>query len=619
MPAGLHIYTFALPFVWGLVILASWIGWGRVIASAANVAHNRSVDAGLCAGWGMSLMIFFGGILNAATLCSGGAIGVLVAIGAAIWLATLPRSGPPGPIPRGYWPLILIALLVYTASVRWRGTWNRADDYLAYLVYPIKMLASGAALDPFSLRRLSSLGGYSFLQASVAVFGQPENAFLLDVGLGGLLACLVSVPMMRRAGAGPFFASFAGAFCLTVPLGRLNSTSSSLSLAGFLVLFRTVDLLGHCDGSARRRLCWVVGLISSGLTTIRPNFLAVVGLTVLLSEFFWTLQGCLPWRKAMAETAWTVLAGLCAIGPWCVSLHAAANSYFYPLWKGNQRNDIELFSAHMGPLGVARFVAGFFLRPKMLVLLLPGAIGLVGSRGQAKALYLAAVIGAAIMASQFTDSDYANLTRYSLPPLAAATLVIWIVMQEADSSRARRWSGRSLIAGVTVAATAYSCLSSSGPLREAAASIYWGDVRDAPVYPRDLPGFYLRAQQSVPAGATILTMVDDPFLLDYRRNPINSIDQAGFVSPAPGIPFFHGSAALSQYLSAQSIQYLMCMRFDQSTSLYSWHLYNGDVGTDPILTRAASHELDIMRNIDELARTQPVVFDQDGVRVIRLN
>jgi hypothetical protein len=40
---------------------------------------------------------------------------------------------------------------------------NGNDDQAAYLIFPKKILATGTLIDPFSLRRLTTFGGYSYL------------------------------------------------------------------------------------------------------------------------------------------------------------------------------------------------------------------------------------------------------------------------------------------------------------------------------------------------------------------------------------------------------------------------------------------------------------------------
>lgn len=78
---------FAAQFVWGLVIIAAFIGWGGVIRRLVHSKEGTDADWGLLAGWGMAGVIFIGGILNLLHLARPGPVIVVVAIGAvaALW------------------------------------------------------------------------------------------------------------------------------------------------------------------------------------------------------------------------------------------------------------------------------------------------------------------------------------------------------------------------------------------------------------------------------------------------------------------------------------------------------------------------------------------------------
>jgi hypothetical protein len=65
-----------------------------------------------------------------------------------------------------------------------------------------------------------------------------------------------------------------------------------------------------------------------------------------------------------------------------------------------------------------------------------------------------------------------------------------------------------------------------------------------------------RIQEPVPPGATLLAWIERPYLLDFRRNRVWVLDQAGAASPPPGLPLHEGSEALARYLGAQGVRYL---------------------------------------------------------------
>jgi hypothetical protein len=603
------MHNFVLPFLWGCVVLVSWIGWGQIITSLTGAIPKGQSDLPLLAGWGSCAMLFFGGILNATATCGVTPIAVLTAIGFIAGLARLIRSRSHFRFKPAYLPLFAVVLFIYSASIIW-WSFNLNDDFIAYLVFPLKMLQTGAALDPFSLRRLATLGGQAFLEAQLLLVARPRNIYMMDIGLGGILACFIVVSMMRRAGAGIALASAAGIASFLMPLGRINSTSSTLSVAEFLVLIRTLQLLSQATGAPRTYLCWITGLVCAATATLRPNFLPISGLAVLLTQ----LLRPISWTRAISETACAAAAALGAILPWCWALHTATGSWFYPIFQGNQRYGLSDLSAHLSLAGDIRFITEFFLRPKMLLLIALGAIGVVGARAPAKALWIAAMIGAVVVVSQYTATTYINLSRFTLPPLAAATLAIWIDM---DASKGiRKIIGDALIIVLAVLIAGFSYARYDGLIRMSLQSIR---LAGRPVYPPDAPDLYAQALATIAPGKRVLTMVDLQFLLNFRRNQIESIDGPGSVSPAPGLPFFKGPTVLADYLRGLGIDALMAVDFDNpNASVLSRHPYQEPKNFDPQFTSAAPYVLDLMHNIDDLAKPPALLFDREGLRVINL-
>jgi hypothetical protein len=129
---------------------------------------------------------------------------------------------------------------------------------------------------------------------------------------------------------------------------------------------------------------------------------------------------------------------------------------------------------------------------------------------------------------------------------------------------------------------------------------------------------YAIAQTQIPSSATILTLADRPFLLNYRRNTIYSADWPGMASPPPGIPFFQGSEALAKYLRSQSIDYVMCENFDADEGMYSRKLYLPGASNDISVKLTAAQALNLFQNLDDLAASSPLIFNQDGLRIIRI-
>src|SRR5690242_5031270 len=86
-------------FFWGLLVLASFVGWGSAIGrflvrpneAAAQSSH---LDWGLLAGWGMAWTLAVGGILAWTSLASRWMLVAFVLFGAGIWIVRIFHCPP---------------------------------------------------------------------------------------------------------------------------------------------------------------------------------------------------------------------------------------------------------------------------------------------------------------------------------------------------------------------------------------------------------------------------------------------------------------------------------------------------------------------------------------------
>jgi hypothetical protein len=128
-----------------------------------------------------------------------------------------------------------------------------------------------------------------------------------------------------------------------------------------------------------------------------------------------------------------------------------------------------------------------------------------------------------------------------------------------------------------------------------------------------------KMQSAIPPGQPLLAVVDFSWMLDFRRNPIFNVDTVGAVSPDPGIPFFRGPEALKAYLKHQGIDYIAAVKFDVSVDFYNRDAWIKRESSSQGLERyQAAYFLDFMKNIDQLAGTNDVLFSARPLRVIKL-
>jgi len=621
------MFQIAITFIWGLLVLLSFIGWGRLVGRWID--RGASFDSGLCAGWGVAIVLLLGGILNATRMCGYGSVIAIVLVGFAAFATDLWRAPPRVRFPSvGFLPLAICLLAVYLTSLAFipRASWNFYDDYVAYLTYPIKMLQTGAADDPFSLRRLSTLGGSAFLQALACFPNWPRSAFLVDMGLGNIISCLLIIGFLRRCGESALMASIPCFALLLLPLGRLNTMFIMLGIAGFLTLFRTLLIASGATAQPRRRLCCIAGAIATGLVTLRPNFIPAVGLTL----FLWTLLSFIRRDRPVLEiaTVFAVFIAASAVSflPWSIALYRSSGSFLWPLMLGNQQRRFNISTANLPLWPLIGFVVFFFFQPLIAVMVSIGTLTVRSFRREAIALWIAAIIGAAITVARFSLSDYPNLARYSLPPLAAAAIAALLCTQLGPRNDWFAKLGRVLTILLALALLIQNLLSpilfQNGEL-----SLYRGLWLGVPLLPDDPSKQYAAAQARVPPGKTLLCIMDYPFLFDFGRNTIFSADLPGMASPGAAMPYSQGPAALTAYLKKQGIDFLLCPDFDAEPpeAFYSRKYWNfrltcpmntdGRVAIDRIYAVAA---LDFMDNIDAIARNDPEHLSVNGTRIVHL-
>jgi hypothetical protein len=130
---------------------------------------------------------------------------------------------------------------------------------------------------------------------------------------------------------------------------------------------------------------------------------------------------------------------------------------------------------------------------------------------------------------------------------------------------------------------------------------------------------YRKAFAKIPVGSRVLIALDYPYLLDYKKYSIFSIDQSGAASPSPGFPYFRGPAPVKAYLLSQHIDYIAHVPFDSSLFLHSREISRRNaISTFAVYRFFSKFEQDFSNNVDQLAGTQSILFDSPDIRVIDL-
>jgi hypothetical protein len=637
-------HPYARAVVWSVLMLLSFVGWGSLVNLA--LAPRRWADWGLRAGWGMGLSLATGGYLSVAHLAVRAVLVAQVGLGVAAWLC-LPmlRARPARSLRRrlvaiasrpGFVIVVAayaVAALTFLASLgnRWL---NPSDDLPLYLALAEKLVQAGSLFEPFSARRIVTLGGQVYLDASFISLASVRYVHAVDAGISLLVVVGLLVGLVRASGPKTRHAAALGlAFLLLFSLGDVRANTGSLmsGVAAFLTLYRTVrapQLLG-LDGPASwlepRRVAMLAALTvvcvllrTSNLTAAGP-FVALV----LVSDFVHAMPR--PWNRATVLSVLGV-AGLFAgafvvtLLPWSVMLRQSTGTFFYPLGHDNVTPGWTFLRGAAGwEELITRLIKHLFYEKPVAAFCVFAAAGLVPAVGRARndlvALTIAALVGVFVLSRQATGFEPSDMCRYYYAFVVATSLVA-----AASIGRAGASAGAALVAaGLAVQLTVG---------REAMRGLYLDYIKRVFEARREtyaemqdfnaLSADYLDVQSHVPPGATIVTAVHEDLRFDFSRNPIFALDLLGGMGPKPGWPAYRGPDALVDYLKASGVGYLIKVDFSLPSEFYNRDHWRVNLTRSDFLGGEAQLQLDAEDTLDKLVAVRRVVYAAHGMTVVDL-
>lgn len=637
---------YLLAGLWGLAVLASMVGWGR-LAGLTLLGLDRRAGLGLDAALGISLTIAVGAWLNLGRGITSELLIGYVTFGVVLAAALgTPRSAAVGgwfhddPAEAGETravaarPRLGIVLpglaLAALAAIRYAAAAQivelcPSDDPVAYLLFPVRMLSEGSlGDDPFNNRRLiSSLGGLAFLQAIVLSATGTARAALADSGLGLLVAVAGGVGLARARGVPPSLRLIPASLVLLDPFPASNLSSFVLPVPLILTLARLIECEEERPRNWGRWIC--VGLVGSSLAALKSSMIPFVA-AMLLADAALRLR---PTRgRSLGQLAVVGLVGLILAAPWMVSLRRSSGTYLYPLLGVGTHG--RQYGTFLEPNHA--FTAGTVLKNLYQVATdghaLAAAVlalgGLLASRRAGKfrpsdlAVVAAWLATLGLMAGLF---EFKDTLRYAHPLHTAVGLIFAVRLLEESSLRANPNPAAlaSLLAAVATLAlgvgltvggewesTRVMFRKSVGRIRAGLAGMALSAESDRRRYEA--------LQESVPEGVPILTRLSQGELLDFRRNRIHVADWPGGASPAPGLPCFQGPEPLAAYLINQGIRYVAYSYADQC----NFPKRDYDYRTFTLWDRVAcQHAYDFQDNLSELMKTRERVYD-DG-RLVMLD
>jgi hypothetical protein len=247
-----------------------------------------------------------------------------------------------------------------------------------------------------------------------------------------------------------------------------------------------------------------------------------------------------------------------------------------------------------------------------------------GDRRPLVSLLVASFAGVCLLVHALSQGDAMNLGRY------ACGFVVAFAVCVALTAGVERWSGsptRSQVAAaVTLAALSLQLVrSTDSSLTKFYTRVFRNIEQNVAAMPRidDTKDFwgqtYQWAQFSVPAGARIAVLLDEPYRLDFRRNPIWNLDMPGYSSLAPGMPYFLGSAKVEQYFGRIGVRYLAFVKPDRSKYHYRREYWLHLLVDEMEVWRAfAPYIIDMLDNLVDIASRHKHLYDANGIVVLDL-
>jgi hypothetical protein len=616
------------------VAIACLEGWGRlVVAGVVRLTGKESQWdlPGVRGAIGIAVLASFTGLLVLARLPAEVPFWILAAAGLAGWLVRPPTAALRRE-ERGWLALRLGILAVLAAwLVIWalaQPTFQQCDDNIAYIPFAHEILHIGGLDEPFSQRRIGTLGpsipiefwGYQTLG--------PLGALLGDVIICPILTAAALLWSNRRwpgitiGGAGAIVAGLA-------PIGRTNFGPSGITVlmlvALGLIAVRTIP------GGGRARLAGVIvaAALASQLIGFRLHY-ALVALAPVALMVLWTPQRL---RTSIVAAAALIV----PILGWSLASWRDTGTPLFPVlgkgtlnpdWPGYK--DPAVHGLHALTTRSTDLLRFDHVGLMIVALITVSAVLLVARRpaGRPFAVPLAMAVATlgtiAALPVLLTTAPLFDAWRITRP-LVVGTLLVLLALLSGIQPLRVRWLSRLVLPLVVAIALAQWVGQTSWSNQWTRVKTFGDGLDLASDFSTD-PYVSARYKYSVlkrfvPSNAVVAYAVDEPALLQGVGHRSYNLDILGANSPPPGLPFFRGPKAKVNYFRARGIDYLVTVEPAKSACLYSTKEWRLNEMGGPRIYRVyqlwAPYFLDWLKDIQRIVREEPTERFDD-LRLTRL-
>jgi hypothetical protein len=599
--------SYGAVFLWCLAVLLSLIGFGRMVAMIVGGEMTRKAGWGLHAVWGAGFFIFLGGLLGVFSACVEANITLIIMAGAAVFVWTSFGAWRPvradfAALPWGIWLLFAVAALTFASGIFQQTYVNNADDLPAYYHFCEKLLETGSFDDPFSWRRLASLGGHTLLQCSILARGSWANAQAFEAALCPVILLGLILGFHGGALGRSWLGLLLALAAITTPILHLNTASHLTGTIFFLGLFVTLDLVDR-GAAGRRRMAAPIALVAAGLCSLRAQDIGAAGGALGL---FWLgswIKDKRSARQALMEGVIWCGSVFAALLPWMIMSYVSSGSPLFPLFQGNNSLDFNPQRMAMPLPDTVKFMAAAMTHPALWPWLLCLAAAPFLRPGPAVlAAAVSAVLIALLLAYGLNLAPDITIPRYVQPLMLAAGLA---VMMTAAVAPRRWWLALALALLVSLPDLPARAQGLAGRVP---AVFQRHGTKMPDTFNSGVVANYRNAQLLIPEGKRILVCGDFPFLFDHARNPIWIIDFPHGASPPPGLPYRKPPEETKRYLRALGVEYVIYPDFSRSLDLYNRGFWTERVTSSTALCRIqAPFFLDYFTTVESFAVSEKML------------
>jgi hypothetical protein len=628
--------------LWSLVIFASFWGYGEALRRALKRPEFDDLGWGLTAAWGMAVTLAIGGFLMMLSLANEPLLIALVLIGFAFfaffylirWSAETNKKSKKNlqnpalnatglSLPDVL--LWLLAGLAFATSIAWPHQIDPNDDLVCYLVFPERILQTGTLIEPYSFRRILTFGGQSLLQALVFIPGFERNAHIPDRGFSELIFLGLIIGIIKKHPRTALVV-LVGFLAMLVPVPRINTAGA---FTGGVLLLGLVLTLEKSTNSKSRDLAgfFPSALLAAAASTIRPTFLFAAALVCFLQFFFSEKHNAFDLKnRFLLGAREAFIFGfliLLLIAPWMILLFLSCGTPLCPPFAGNFNPEFQIqdypgdffknlatsfsfaFSLEMIPLFLGILSAA--LLPRGRSVLLAGVSVLLTT-------LLLVFMQASLMKQEFY--------RYLFPvvfPVAVLALLRFATQESSERNFIRDQLARILAAASLLGIGAVQFGPALNEVFSEAQSLPQQTSETRGFLPPEFANSYKELQSKVPPEKKIYAIVDAPYLLDFKRNPIFVADVLGGASPGNLMPQLEGTQALFDYFKKEGIEYVLAVEFEKALLLYTRKHWLEHQRPEWFYKQVwGKYALDFMDRIDDIAKTHTIAT-AGNTRLLKLS